>query len=784
MKIDFAFTVSTNKPVAGHFPIATGCGIICFFFIPLYVQGQLAIEPDTYKTSALYSTGDWNDPAIWEVWDGDSWEPAEGVPGRTNDVFIEKDNEVQLLQNEEVRNLYIYGRDNPDDQVTKKLNLGTYNLDVYGALRTFGGVEGDYFLESSTSGITDWIYPETGNIVFKGTSRTVVERDSWSANNQRSRYGVVFNPEPEDTLTVDAAFKASSFTIQSGTVIQTVNEEGTLATSTFSFNTQEEIASGPYGTFVIEPGATLISYGTDEFGEIIRRTQTLPAESFHVKEGADLILFGQTPIIEAANIQLEGDVHYYGETGNQQFISGEIAPLSYNNIFFEGAATKELPGYFNLTGDMTYVNGGEIIGNNTQLEISGEKEQEIVNFSLQVGSLQITKKGYSTISFDGDLSIMLHFTMNEGSMDFKGNQLKLNTSEGGSYSYYGGSWKNLAQLDYVNLPTDLESVNSTFPFEDQFLGGVRSIALLGTPSSNSNLTLTYTQLPGINWDPGFSDNDSTPILYTVNSYFTFGFSDSSTDSVELRISADSLVVVDSLDLRIVSEDTTAPGVHLHGIDEGEFWARRFLSFNDLNSIPITLGSTGITSVLPVIWLSHAAKELLTGSLISWSTAKEVNNNHFIILKSLNDGTEFTEVGRLKGYGNTNKIQNYSFLDKGENGIEKVYYQIKQVDINGDVDYSPVFPLQRMGKAFASQWKIYPSPYSAGDLTLHVPPDKVSFAATIQVKSTSGMVLLKERGTLQDLRVDITHHLKQFDAGLYFITIDIEGARAFIKWLKE
>src|SRR5690606_27679553 len=155
-----------------------------------------------------------------------------------------------------------------------------------------------------------------------------------------------------------------------------------------------------------------------------------------------------------------------------------------------------------------------------------------------------------------------------------------------------------------------------------------------------------------------------------------------------------------------------------------------------------------------------------------------------ILKSLNDGTEFTEVGRLKGYGNTNKIQNYSFLDKGENGIEKVYYQIKQVDINGDVDYSPVFPLQRMGKAFASQWKIYPSPYSAGDLTLHVPPDKVSFAATIQVKSTSGMVLLKERGTLQDLRVDITHHLKQFDAGLYFITIDIEGARAFIKWLKE
>jgi hypothetical protein len=784
MRIDISFDFPRVKPVASLFPILTGCGILCLFFNPLYVQGQIVIEPDTYKTSTLNPTGDWNDPATWEIWDGDSWEPAEGVPDEANDVFIEKDNEVQLLQNEEVRNLYIYGRDDPNDQPSRKLNLGTYNLDVYGGLKTFGGVEGDFFLESSTSGITDWIYPETGSIVFKGTSRTVVERNSWSANNQRSRYGVVFNPEPGDTLTVDAAFKASSFTIQSGTVVQTVNEEGTFATSTFSFNTQEEISTGSYGTFVVEPGATFISYGTDEFGEIIRRTQSLPAESFHLKEGASLILFGEEPIVKADIILLEGDVHYRGETGNQQFISSEIPHADYNNIFFSGAATKELPSYLHVEGNIIFQDGGEINGSDTFLDIVGDKEQRIVNLSLEVGTLQITKDENSTITFDGDLSIMSHFTMNEGSLDFTGNQLSLNTSQDGSYSYYGGTWRNLAQLNYFNLPTDLNAENSTFPFEDQFLGGIRSIDLHGSPVSDSDLTLTYTQLPGINWDPGFNDNDSAPILYKVNSYFTFNFSDPSTERVELRISADSLVVVDPLDLRIVSEDSAAPGEHLSGIEEGEFLARRLLSFIQLNSVPITLGSTGITSVLPIIWLSHAAEELLTGSLISWSTAQEVNNDYFIILKSLNDGKEFMEVGRLKGYGNTNKAQNYSFLDKGENGTEMVYYQIKQVDVKGDVDYTPVFPLQRMDNPLHGQWKIYPSPYTSGDLTLLVPQDRKSFAATIQVKSTSGTVLLKEKGTLQDLAVGITHHLKQFDAGLYFITIDIEGARAFIKWLKE
>src|SRR5690606_4518761 len=235
-------------------------------------------------------------------------------PGRNNDVFIEKDNEVRLTKNEEVANLYLFA----DTTAGKKLNLQVYDLNAYGALRCFTKTGESYFIYSSTSLTEDWIYPESGNIVFKGISRTIIDRGSWSGNNGQSRFGVIFNPEPDDTLIVNAVFKASSFVVQSGTVYQTVNFDGTPATSSFSFNFQDEVSLSDYGDFVIEPGATLISEATDSYGELIFRTTNRPASNFHLKEGGTLILLGQEPIVEAVNIQLEGNVYYSGNTGTQR----------------------------------------------------------------------------------------------------------------------------------------------------------------------------------------------------------------------------------------------------------------------------------------------------------------------------------------------------------------------------------------------------------------------------------------------------------------------------------
>ncbi|MEX2593367.1 MAG: T9SS type A sorting domain-containing protein [Anditalea sp.] len=762
-------------------------GVGSIFTNPLYAQ-DININLNAYKTAfPANEVRDWDNPATWEVWDGAVWIPATAPPNRDNDVFIEKDKEVRLIQNQEIGNLYLYGQDIMGNPPGKKIDLQEYNLDVYGALISFGGVDGSFYLQPLTSGITDWIYPEIGNIVFKGTSRTIVDRASWSASNGNSRFGVIFNPDPGEILTVNAAFKANSFVVQSGTVIQSVNTEGTEATSTFSFNTQETFGAGSYGKFIIEPGATLISDATRESGEIIRRSMGNPAADFHLKEGGALILNGEEPVIEAENILMEGDVHYSGDSGNQQFISGSmvLSPITYNNLFFEGEATKILPGFIELKGDLTYMGGGGINGDMTTLVFLGEGDQNVVNIGLVISSVEIRKPS-GTLYINGDLAVTEHFTMTEGEVDFLDNQLYINLSGNGSYIYYGGSWKNMSQLNYLGLPPELNALNTTFPFEDQQLGGERHIFLSGTNSSeNANLTITYTQLPGVNWDPDFDDNDGTPILYKLNSYFTLEVTNAvEAGSLELLISADSLIVVNEEDLRIVSDEVAASGAHLSGMDDGVYLARRSLNFNDLNNETFTIGSTGIASILPVSWLSYAAEELFTGNLISWSTTKEVENEKFIILKSIDDGADFEEIGEVAGSGNSNKIQHYSFLDKAINTVEKIFYQIKQVDQDGNFDFSPVFSLKMKESKLKNQFKIFPNPYEEGELTLIVPQDKRDLPSTIEIKNISGMMLIKESGKLGQTSHMIINKLKELGSGAYFITIETSGERQILKWLKK
>jgi hypothetical protein len=771
----------------GTVPMSTFRGwliaIIFLWISPLFAQNEILFDDYSYRTVLpVGGVGDWNDPVIWEVWSGSTWIPAVTAPDSTDDVFIEKTIEVRLTANEGVRNLYLFS----SDSSSKKLNLQTYNLSIYGTLKCYTTIEGEYIEYNSTSPILDWIYPETGNLVFKGISRTIVDRASWSAQNLNSRFGVIFNPEPDDTLVVNSAFKASQFVVQSGTVLQTVNEEGIPATSTFSFNTNPQFGPDEYGNFFIEPGATLVSFGTSEHGEIIRRSENKRAATFHLNEGGALAIFGQNPVIEAGEILLEGDVHYLGEVGAQQFIQGhmnvEIVYTAYNNLFFGGDAVKKLPYYLDLRGNLTYMGGGALEDTTTIFDFIGSGDQT-VNTSLTVQELRIGKPS-GTLVFEGDVSVLYHYTMYSGIVDFKGNELYVNESGNGSYSYYDGTWKNLGKLNYNKLPAQLDSISGAFPFEDQLLGGKRTVYLSGTNSAeDADLSIVYHEVPGVNWDAGFNDNDGTPILYKLNSHFeTEIFNYEEADNLELEISAHNLVVVDERDLRIVSDLAAAPGSHVVGLDTVGFYARRYLEFSQLDKQTFTIGSTGVASILPVTWLTYSAEELVTGNLISWSTSMEKDNEVFKILRSTNEGKSFHELGEVKGTGNTTEVQNYSFIDK-EPSEDNVFYQIKQVNIDGTFSFSPVFSLLKH-KNSKHEPVIFPNPYVSGLLRLQVPPEIENQASHIEVTSISGERLINVTGEMKKTADEITDRLKELNQGMYLITIGINDEKKLIKWLRK
>lgn len=107
------------------------------------------------------------------------------------------------------------------------------------------------------------------------------------------------------------------------------------------------------------------------------------------------------------------------------------------------------------------------------------------------------------------------------------------------------------------------------------------------------------------------------------------------------------------------------------------------------SVTFTPGTTPQTT-LPVKLTSFNGSKKQDGISLSWTTASEVNNSHFEVLRAT-DGNNFIKIGKVKGSGNSSNKQSYSFLDhRPQNGVN--YYQLKQVDFNGDSEQSKIIAI--------------------------------------------------------------------------------------------
>ncbi len=103
-------------------------------------------------------------------------------------------------------------------------------------------------------------------------------------------------------------------------------------------------------------------------------------------------------------------------------------------------------------------------------------------------------------------------------------------------------------------------------------------------------------------------------------------------------------------------------------------------------------SFGITSVtLPVELISFNAENQNDQALLVWETASELDNDRFEIERSTN-GLDFETLGDVKGNGTTSDRNIYKWLDENSlSGI--VYYRLKQIDFDGDFEYSPIVFIQ-------------------------------------------------------------------------------------------
>ncbi|HEY6626309.1 MAG TPA: T9SS type A sorting domain-containing protein [Ignavibacteriaceae bacterium] len=115
--------------------------------------------------------------------------------------------------------------------------------------------------------------------------------------------------------------------------------------------------------------------------------------------------------------------------------------------------------------------------------------------------------------------------------------------------------------------------------------------------------------------------------------------------------------------------------------------------------------------VPVELTSFSAVATTDGVILKWKTASELNNHGFEIEKSSN-GTEFYTVAFVQGNGTTTESQEYSYTDDVDyKGGETLYYRLKQVDLDGRVQYSSIVEVEFDVPIDFALHQNYPNPFN-------------------------------------------------------------------------
>lgn len=110
-----------------------------------------------------------------------------------------------------------------------------------------------------------------------------------------------------------------------------------------------------------------------------------------------------------------------------------------------------------------------------------------------------------------------------------------------------------------------------------------------------------------------------------------------------------------------------------------------------NGARFTIGTINISQTpLPVTFISFTGFISEGDAHLKWSTASELNNDHFTVERSLN-GKNFTAVGQVDGSGTTQLREDYIFVDEFV-PYGRIYYRIRQTDFDGATSYGDVITL--------------------------------------------------------------------------------------------
>ncbi|GAB3572337.1 hypothetical protein GCM10027345_03240 [Hymenobacter daeguensis] len=154
------------------------------------------------------------------------------------------------------------------------------------------------------------------------------------------------------------------------------------------------------------------------------------------------------------------------------------------------------------------------------------------------------------------------------------------------------------------------------------------------------------------------------------------------------------------------------------------------------------GTATVTGPLPVTLVAFTARATGNAVALAWHTASETNSARFEVERSL-DGTTFTQLARVAAQGTTTQATAYHYPDAAlPAGATRLYYRLRQVDVDGNAAYSPV---RLVALARPAGLSLYPNPAHTS-VTLAGAPAGSAVLLLDALGRTVATATAKENGT--------------------------------------
>ena len=178
-------------------------------------------------------------------------------------------------------------------------------------------------------------------------------------------------------------------------------------------------------------------------------------------------------------------------------------------------------------------------------------------------------------------------------------------------------------------------------------------------------------------------------------------------------------------------------------------------------------SSSSSSPLPVVLMAFTAQADGRAARLNWRTATELRNDHFDLERS-RDGVAFQKVAEVKGAGSSSTVHDYSYRDANaaEMGGGKVYYRLRQVDLDGSSEFSPVRTVT-FGVG-AAGFVLFPNP-AQQRVGLQL---SLAAAGTISLTDLAGRVVMQQ--TIEAGATQPSLDLSTLATGIYVVQVTQNG----------